>query len=252
MTFSVDDLVSSMSSNHIGQEAIDLAALQSQLAATLFCAPSSSSSSSSFRSRTNYACPSPLRTPSTSKSMSMSMIQTTPVVSRRGSCSVVVPSGTPRGASSPYQCPTQPQTSSAFEDAMDEDERMWVEDLLLIPSSPVATAPSHLPSQHHSSAPTLTPASSYFTPTHLQHSQSHAHAHAGVQSQVQVQPHAQSQAHYHTLDQPTSTMGPGSSLFTTTDPFYLAQLQQQQQQGSSIVRSSRFAMAMQAQAQVAW
>jgi len=37
MSFTVDDLVASLSGNHIGQEAIDLAALQSQLAQSLYC-----------------------------------------------------------------------------------------------------------------------------------------------------------------------------------------------------------------------
>ncbi|KAG2147984.1 hypothetical protein DEU56DRAFT_730504 [Suillus clintonianus] len=36
MSMSVDDLVASLNANHIGQEAIDLAALQAQLAQTLF------------------------------------------------------------------------------------------------------------------------------------------------------------------------------------------------------------------------
>ncbi|EPQ59692.1 hypothetical protein GLOTRDRAFT_114307 [Gloeophyllum trabeum ATCC 11539] len=36
MSFSVDDLVASLKGNHIGQEALDLAALQAQLAQTLF------------------------------------------------------------------------------------------------------------------------------------------------------------------------------------------------------------------------
>ncbi|KAL1753789.1 hypothetical protein FB107DRAFT_276366 [Schizophyllum commune] len=40
MSISVDDLVSSFASSHIGQEAIDLAALQAQLAQVLFGQPS--------------------------------------------------------------------------------------------------------------------------------------------------------------------------------------------------------------------
>ncbi|KAG1739885.1 uncharacterized protein EDB91DRAFT_1082259 [Suillus paluster] len=51
MSMSVDDLVASLNANHIGQEAIDLAALQAQLAQTLFAhqiSPSCASSSSSY------------------------------------------------------------------------------------------------------------------------------------------------------------------------------------------------------------
>ncbi|KAF8351013.1 hypothetical protein F5887DRAFT_935519 [Amanita rubescens] len=43
MVFSVDDLVSSLSNNHIGQEAIDLAALHAQLAQALFAQQSAPS-----------------------------------------------------------------------------------------------------------------------------------------------------------------------------------------------------------------
>ncbi|KAJ3713863.1 hypothetical protein FB446DRAFT_757841 [Lentinula raphanica] len=66
MSLSVDDLVSTLSSSHIGQEALDLAALQTQLAQTLFpqsIAPSSETSSDSF----HPPCNTPTgRTPSSS------------------------------------------------------------------------------------------------------------------------------------------------------------------------------------------
>ncbi|KAJ3751910.1 hypothetical protein EV360DRAFT_56150 [Lentinula raphanica] len=66
MSLSVDDLVSTLSSSHIGQEALDLAALQTQLAQTLYpqsIAPSSETSSDSF----HPPCNTPTgRTPSSS------------------------------------------------------------------------------------------------------------------------------------------------------------------------------------------
>ncbi|KAI0047275.1 hypothetical protein FA95DRAFT_1572600 [Auriscalpium vulgare] len=69
MSLSVDDLVSSFSSSHIGQEAMDLAALQAQLAQTLFYQPPASPSLQSVTRRNSYAqpCNTPTaRTPSTS------------------------------------------------------------------------------------------------------------------------------------------------------------------------------------------
>ncbi|GAW02184.1 hypothetical protein LENED_003821 [Lentinula edodes] len=66
MSLSVDDLVSSLSSSHIGQEALDLAALQAQLAQTLFPQPIASSSDSSLDSF-HQPCNTPTgRTPSSS------------------------------------------------------------------------------------------------------------------------------------------------------------------------------------------
>ena len=67
MSLSVDDLISSFSSSHIGQEATDLAQLQAQLAETLFNANSFASSSRRGR---DYQCPTPTgRTPSSSNFM---------------------------------------------------------------------------------------------------------------------------------------------------------------------------------------
>ncbi|KAF5363564.1 hypothetical protein D9756_000954 [Leucocoprinus leucothites] len=66
MSLSVDDLVSSFSSSHIGQEAIDLAALHAQLAQTLF-----TSNARQIPSRNTHTCNTPIaRTPSSSFSFS--------------------------------------------------------------------------------------------------------------------------------------------------------------------------------------
>jgi hypothetical protein len=122
MSLSVDDLVSSLNANHIGQEAIDIAALhvrvlfspvsrpdpppQSQLAQALFGQPSPSRQSS-------QACTTPTtRTPSASISFSR-----------------------PR------------------DDAMDEDERM-VEELLMPASPSAATSTAYQCSNaYHQSSP---------------------------------------------------------------------------------------------------
>ncbi|KAH6896480.1 hypothetical protein BKA70DRAFT_1316581 [Coprinopsis sp. MPI-PUGE-AT-0042] len=67
MSISVDDLISSFSSSHIGQEATELAQLQAQLAETLFNANSFASSSRRGR---DYHCPTPTgRAPSSSNYM---------------------------------------------------------------------------------------------------------------------------------------------------------------------------------------
>lgn len=197
-----------------------MAALQAQLTATLFC----SSSSSTSKSRGGYTCPSPMRT----------MTMSTPAASRRGSCSVVVPCGTPRAVYSPMSYHQQ-----AFEDAMDEDERMMVEDLL-IPSSPAPSAPNHLPYHNTPSSPVAS--SHFFSPA------------SAIQSQSQVSVTASNpHSHYHALDQSTN-----QSLFAATDPFYLAQLQASQQpspssqsvfaQNGRMSQASRFALSMHAQA----
>ncbi|TFK28699.1 hypothetical protein FA15DRAFT_665138 [Coprinopsis marcescibilis] len=66
MSLSVDDLISSFSSSHIGQEASDLAKLQAQLAESLFGVNNSSFASSSSRF-SHHPCTTPTaRTPSSS------------------------------------------------------------------------------------------------------------------------------------------------------------------------------------------
>ncbi|KAF7330768.1 hypothetical protein MVEN_02415700 [Mycena venus] len=112
MSVSMDDLCASLSSSHVGQEAMDLAALQVQLAQTLFCQSMASSSNESGA----QPCNTPTgRTPSASFSWSpMAMVDQ----SR--------PPMTPRRT-----------TDEHVRDEMEEDERM-VEDLL-IPTSPVSS-----------------------------------------------------------------------------------------------------------------
>ncbi len=235
MNYSVDDLVSSLSSSHIGQEAIDLATLQVcilsvslhwqacsppsgvfgfflqvQLAATLFPARASCSSTSC----SSQHCNSPLaRTPSHNFSMNIDMTTAmrTTVSSRRGSYSM------------PHHHHTyntyvknEPSISCAhhhnyISDTMEEDERM-VEELLLPSPNPASNS---------------VPTTSSFTP-------SHPHAHLP----------------------PPSSCTPSNTLFTTTDPFYLSQLQNSQQafapnpavpqsifaQNGKISQGSRFAL----------
>lgn len=118
MSLSIDDLVNSFSSSHIGQEAIDLAALQAQLAQTLFA-----QSSSSQAPHRGYVQPAntPTRTPSSS------MCWDPRELARSRSASV---------SSIGAQLHSEHRLES---EDMDEDERM-VEDMLL--SSPTSTSSS--------------------------------------------------------------------------------------------------------------
>jgi hypothetical protein len=165
MSVSMDDLCASLSSSHVGQEAMDLAALQVQLAQTLFC-QSMASSSNETETMRGQPCNTPTgRTPSASFSWSpMAMVDQSrpPVTPRRN-------------------------TDEHVRDEMEEDERM-VEDLL-IPTSPVSSPMSAKPQ---------TPASG--------------------RSQQTL---------------PAYPTSPGTSLFTTQDPFYIAQLQAAQNYGVS-------------------
>ncbi|KAF9480222.1 hypothetical protein BDN70DRAFT_931890 [Pholiota conissans] len=219
MSFSVDDLVSSLNSSHIGQEARDLAALQAQLAETLFGANAGSTSTGGghqmhiqipARGRPQHTqpCNTPLaRTPSSSIS-GWNMY-----AEHKRNSSV---------------------SSSHYHDEMEEDERM-VEELLL-PSSPypgnhTASSSSNYSSPYYSSSayqspPPQTPSSAYASPTF-------------------------------TEPPPPS---PSASLFTTTDPFYIAQAQasqafsnnanvnfsnaqQQQQQQSGFAQNGRLSQS---------
>ncbi|KAF7301570.1 hypothetical protein MIND_00722500 [Mycena indigotica] len=145
MSLTVEDLCASLSSSHVGQEAIDLAALQVQLSQTLFCEPLASTPSA----RPNdYAqpCNTPTgRTPSSSFSWSPMMDLS-------------------------QQPNAHSKKDTLMSDEMDEDERM-VEDILI---------------PHHSAA--ATPQSLNQTSVPLDLSMS-------------------------------------SSSFTSTDPFYIAELQ---------------------------
>ncbi|KAJ7229063.1 hypothetical protein GGX14DRAFT_616588 [Mycena pura] len=154
MSLSVEDLCTSLASSHVGQEAIDLAALQVQLAQTLFIATSSS------RRQDEYAqpCNTPTRRASTAS------FSWGPVVDH----------------SRQADLPSHWNSDILLRDEMEEDERM-VEDLLL-PNSPMSAKPQ--------------------TPTSTA---------------------SQAQQGY--------ASDPSPSQFTTTDPFYLAQLQAAQNYG---------------------
>ncbi|KAJ6627432.1 hypothetical protein B0H10DRAFT_1779556 [Mycena sp. CBHHK59/15] len=155
MSLSVDDLVSSLSSSHIGQEAMDLAALQVQLAQTLFCQSMSSSSATQAR-QDDYTqpCNTPTgRTPSASFNWGQMVdhLRHADSASRRS-------------------------TEDHFRDETEEDERM-VEDLL-IPASPMPANPTAHFGLHQQQSPasgrsqpsspkypTSEPSSSLFTTT---------------------------------------------------------------------------------------
>jgi len=158
----MDDLCASLATSHVGQEAIDLAALQVQLAQTLFCQSMASSAAAQQQRQDDYAqpCNTPTRrTPSASFSWGQ----------------MVDPMRQ-------FDLSPRRNTDDHCRDEMEEDERM-VEDLL-IPTSPVS------PKQQQQS------------PT------------AGRSQQ----------------SSPSET---SQSLFATTDPFYIAQLQATQSYGVS-------------------
>ncbi|KAI0775473.1 hypothetical protein BC629DRAFT_709793 [Irpex lacteus] len=150
MSISVDDLVASFNSSHIGQEQMDLAALQAQLAQVLFHQPLATSPSvSGFR---NGACTPIARTPTHTS-------WDRPDFGRGRSNSVA--SSSARGDES--------------NDAMDDDDRMYAQ---------APASPSHF-SRHSRQSSLSAPFS---------------------------------QMHY---DIPPAN----NSVFTSTDPFYIAQMQ---------------------------
>ncbi|KAH7931420.1 hypothetical protein BV22DRAFT_1115736 [Leucogyrophana mollusca] len=186
MSVSVDDLVASLSANHIGQEAIDLAALQAQLAQTLFAHQFSSPSCSSSPYTQNTVprrdpghiqhCTTPTgRTPSSSFSWPSSGYPSSDATRRRSS-------------SFANSYPRRASVDEAWcdLDETEEDERM-VEDILT-PSSP------------------QTPS---FYARHPQ----------GMQ-------HPSKPSNYPPAPPPSYNVTPTTeSLFTAQDPFYIAQLQ---------------------------
>ncbi|KAI0699850.1 hypothetical protein BC835DRAFT_1412416 [Cytidiella melzeri] len=177
MSISVDDLVASFNTSHIGQEQMDLAALQAQLAQVLFHQPiATSPSTSGFR---HGACTPTARTPTHSASWNR------PDFDRRRSSSVASVSSS--------------HGDESMDAIMDDDDRM-VEDLLF-PASP--------------STSSATPAQFAHVPAPA--SPSHYSRHSRKSSLSTPF----SQMHY---DMPPSN----TSIFATTDPFYLAQLQSAQ------------------------
>ncbi|KAJ7179501.1 hypothetical protein C8R46DRAFT_1345836 [Mycena filopes] len=107
MSLSMDDLCASLSSSHVGQEAMDLAALQVQLAQTLFCHSMASSAAAQQQQQQQRQDDYPPALQHTHGSLL-------------------------HGRSN---APTPPPRDH-FRDEMEEDERM-VEDLL-IPTSPAS------------------------------------------------------------------------------------------------------------------
>ena len=210
MSFSVDDLVCSFSSNHIGQEAMDLATLQvclhsalisdtlkvflpfcqAQLSETLFGGPS-------------YGRQPQMRIPDRGRSKNTQPCNT-PIARTRSSSISEWGNGNGMAVDSRHRSRSN---SSACLDDMEEDERMVEE--LLIPSSPLTASNPHIsnPFPSTSSATYLSTTSSF-------------------QGPIPTSPHTQTAFASYGSD--TSPSSPSSSQFTTTDPFYIAQLQASQ------------------------
>ncbi|KAF8966467.1 hypothetical protein BDZ97DRAFT_1756606 [Flammula alnicola] len=265
MSFSVDDLVSSLSSSHIGQEAIDLAALQAQLAETLFGEPSAPSPHHhhhhASRSSTNgrqmqvqiptrgraqhtQPCNTPTaRTPSSS-------------FSARGS-------GWGNGSGMESRRASSSSSASYYGDDMEEDERMVEE--LLIPSSPMPSGSgsnsSHFASSSSSSSnfsyqsssssssssyPSPASSSTFQAPPPTPSSPYPSSAYPPSSSSISTSnSNCPSSYNYNYNDPSPSSPSSNASLFTTTDPFYIAQLQAsqapQQQQYSGFAQHGRAA-----------
>ncbi|THH27722.1 hypothetical protein EUX98_g6465 [Antrodiella citrinella] len=185
MSISVDDLVASLNSNHIGQEAIDLATLQAQLAKTLY-----TSYTTPHASQRAYP---PSNTP-TSRTPSSSMGWERSDGPRARSSSVV--SLKRRGS----LMEDRVSEREVYLEETDEDERM-VEDLIC-PSSPIT---SHIsPSHPYPSYPLQSSAAANSPDGSRYGSSSSSHNMLGTQMEYS----------------PSTT-----STFATTDPFFLAQLQ---------------------------
>ncbi|KAL6306798.1 hypothetical protein BKA93DRAFT_823977 [Sparassis latifolia] len=176
MSISVEDLVASFSSNHIGQEALDLAALQAQLTETLVA------QSPSTQAIPHRGYVQPANTPSRTPSSSMCW---DPREFGRGRSSSVASIG--------QQLANERKRD--FEET-EEDERM-VEDMLFSTPPPTSASPHHALCHSFSHAPSSAP------PT---------------RSQVAPVTFSYDYAQY---DLPS----PNTSLFATTDPFLMAQLQ---------------------------
>ncbi|KAG2071850.1 hypothetical protein BDR04DRAFT_1153870 [Suillus decipiens] len=136
MSVSVDDLVASLNANHIGQEAIDLAALQAQLAQTLFAhqiSPSCASSSS----------PNPYGNASAIRCDPAHVQHCTTPTTRTPSASISWPAGyvpieiTQKKRSNSIICPRsrRPSVDEGWCDPDELDEERMVEDMI-VPSSP--------------------------------------------------------------------------------------------------------------------
>jgi len=165
MSLTVDDLVASLSNHHIGQDAIDLAALHAQLAQVIFAQQSGLTIKTAKQIR---------------------------------------PCNTPTSATMP---PCSWHRISPIDDMESQDERMVEE--LLNPNSAAQTYPG-------------SPYPSY--PSYQPYVSSTGHYQAQTQTASGCHPTFDPSLH-----QSCAVTGP-SSLFTSTDPFYIAQLQEKQRQ----------------------
>ncbi|KAI6105368.1 hypothetical protein F5141DRAFT_1216165 [Pisolithus sp. B1] len=220
MSISVDDLVASLSSNHIGQEALELAALQAQLAQTLLV-HQFSSSSPHFQhqhvsgSHPNVSvprrdpghvphCTTPTsRTPSSSAFIWPLPVQEYASHSRRSSISSI----------KMQQC-HEDIVLVEMDDADEEDARL-VEAMVTPSDAPACSSPGGA----HSRSNSYTWSSSYQSKDAL---------------------NALSVPTSHQMATSVDPSCPPSSLFTTTDPFYIQASQSAQQPLSTAPGTGNF------------
>ncbi|KAG6332635.1 hypothetical protein ID866_6457 [Astraeus odoratus] len=223
MSVSIDDLVASLSSNHIGQEALDLAALQAQLAQTLLSHQLSNAQSAFPSAHASGGAP---HTSVHIARRDPGHVQhcTTPTA-RTPSSSFVWPahvaeyaSHSRRSSTSSTRMRHQSQDDVLADlDDMDEEDARAVEAMIIPPDSGVAYSSTHPNSYTWSPPPSK-------------------------------------EAHSHSMSIPNPNPPPvGSpvemscspSLFTTTDPFYIqaSQAAQQPHHPSAPAAASFFTLA---------
>ncbi|KAH8113288.1 hypothetical protein DFH11DRAFT_1544986 [Phellopilus nigrolimitatus] len=188
MTFSVDDLVASLSSNHIGQEAIDLATLQAQLAQTL--AYSQQQQHHQAASAQGHCNTPTARTPTTS-------FANWSVLEQRRSRSSSSASAVPRKGSF-SGC----DSDMIMEENMDADDEYAVEQLVGSGAGPAYSDPSS-PIRYRERSDTL-----------YMQNQAHAYTHPSNQNQARYA--------YANADAMFDCTSPTASSFARSDPFYAA------------------------------
>ncbi|KAI5124893.1 hypothetical protein M0805_007322 [Coniferiporia weirii] len=201
MPFSVDDLVSSFSSNHIGQEAIDIATLQAQLAQSLAYSQQHQQSTSG-----HGHCNTP-----TARTPTMSFANWSVLEQRRGRSSSSASTASRRGTL------TNLESDMIVEENMDADDEYAVEQL--VGTSSHASSPVRYRERNDA----------LYT-----QNQSYANNFHTIQNQHQTR------YPYPSADSFCECVSNPSSNFASSDPFFLA-AEAQTRQAHQAAQNSFFA-----------
>nr|GAT46197.1 predicted protein [Mycena chlorophos] len=197
MSLTMEDLCASLSSSHVGQEAMDLAALQLHLTQTLFSQPISVSPTPSARNHAQPCNTPTSRTPSSSFSWSSMHMPSSPIEQRTGD---------------------EMFRSEDVAMLLDEDERT-VEDLLLMPASPAPQTPKQTGHQSLAMAdasPSLFTSTDPFYIAQLEASQAPRPSSVFAQAAT---PSAQSPFFLHLHAQHTTSLVDAHPLFAAASTF---------------------------------